>query len=120
MGGKTHFKDEEFRKTTSGLLNVFLQEPLHRVSVGDVVWGTPNPLVKLGNAIRPEEDRVPEDKFGFFVGKNASSRGVLRALTGTTDWRDVGRVLSFNGEDRLSFWRDAEGDKCNELRSVWN
>ena len=140
VGPQMRWRKMEDRKTFSGMLRVLNQKAFAevrsvllashffvkslkahhacflQVSVGDVVWGYEHPLVILGNEVRDEDDKVPGDKYGFFVGKNGSSRGILRALTGTQDPMEVGRVLQFDGEERLDFWRDGQGDRCNEIR----
>ncbi len=77
-----------------------------------------NKLVQLGNGIRAEGEKLPSDQFGFFVGKNGSSRGVLRARTGISDFRQVGSLLGYNGEERLHFWREGDGQTCNEIRYI--
>ena len=35
--------------------------------VKEVVWGYDHPLIKLGNDVLPAEQKLPFDKFGFFV-----------------------------------------------------
>ena len=32
-----------------------------------MVWGYDHPLIKLGNDVLPAEQKLPFDKFGFFV-----------------------------------------------------
>ena len=39
----------------------------------------------------------------------------LRALTGLGDVRQLGQILSVDGDEKLSFWR---GDACNEIRGT--
>ena len=41
------------------------------LQVGDVIWGYDHPLIKLGNDVLPQEQKLPFNKFGFFV--NVSS-----------------------------------------------
>ena len=36
-------------------------------TVGDIMWGFDHPLIKLGNDVLPPEEKLPFDKFGFFI-----------------------------------------------------
>ena len=36
-------------------------------TVGDIVWGYDHPLIKLGNDVLPPAEKLPFNKFGFFV-----------------------------------------------------
>ena len=87
------------------LILIFLQ-------VGDVIWGYDHPLIKLGNDVLPQEQKLPFNKFGFFVNvssallcgphqhisethdtqKNGSTTGLFEAMTGVGDLNNVGQV----------------------------
>jgi len=75
--------------------------------------GIDHPLVKLANDILPEEKQLPTDKYGFFVGKNESTDGMLTMLTGKSDINRIGEIQKFNGKERLSVWN---GEACNKIR----
>ena len=63
-----------------------------------------------------QEKRLPTDKYGFFVGKNQSSDGMITMLTGKSNINKIGEIQSFDGKERLSVWNDDFGDTCNAIR----
>ena len=63
-----------------------------------------------------QEKRLPTDKYGFFVGKNESSDGMITMLTGKSNINKIGQIQSFDGKERLSVWNDDFGDTCNAIR----
>ena len=84
-------KQEVFNATTVNFLTfnwtALVQKPMHPqyfvcgqyfcsllfhsgstlTQVKEVVWGYDHPLIKLGNDVLPAEQKLPFDKFGFFV-----------------------------------------------------
>lgn len=116
MGGKMRFAGRLVRLALGSMLDILQQKPFVSVSVKDVVWGYDHPLIKLGNDILPPEEKLPFDQFGFFVGKNATAAsGLIRALTGIHDVRNVGQILSVDGKAALDIWN---GEQCNEIRGT--
>ena len=63
-----------------------------------------------------QEKRLPTDKYGFFVGKNQSSDGMITMLTGKSNINKIGQIQSFDGKERLLVWNDDFGDTCNAIR----
>lgn len=95
------------------MLEILKQTIISPYKVKDVLWGVDHPLVKLANDILPEEKRLPTDMYGFFVGKNQSTDGILTMRTGKSDIQRIGEILALDGKDRLSKWN---GDECNKIR----
>ena len=60
-----------------------------------------------------QEKQLPTDKYGFFVGKNESTDGMLTMMTGKSDINRIGEIQKFNGKERLSVWN---GEACNKIR----
>nr|CAD7197008.1 unnamed protein product [Timema douglasi] len=59
-------------------------------------------------------ERVSEDifKFSFFGMQNGSLSSQFRVKRGIKNITDIGRVVEFNGQKKLSSW---SGEKCNEI-----
>ena len=47
--------------------------------MGDIIWGYDHPLIKLGNDVLPKEQRLPFNKFGFFV--DVSSPNIFTVIS---------------------------------------
>jgi len=103
------------QQALSSMLGILKQKVFNSTTVGDIVWGFDHPLIKLGNDVLPPEQKLPFDKFGFFVNKNNSLEGVFEAKTGSEDIKEVGKVISFQGKTKLDFWSSEE---CNEIRGT--
>ena len=58
------------RNTINSLLDVLKQKSYQTLLVRHLIWGTKNPLIKLGRDIKPKSDptRYPYEKYGIFVG----------------------------------------------------
>jgi len=97
------------------MLEILKQEVFNATSVKEVVWGYDHPLIKLGNDVLPAEQKLPFDKFGFFVNKNGSTSAVWEAMTGVNDVYNVGQVISFDGKTELDFW---ESEECNRIHGT--
>jgi hypothetical protein len=50
-----------------------------------------------------------------FSQKNGTAPGMLRAITGIHNVRDVGQILSFAGKSELKHWKT---DECNQIRGT--
>lgn len=61
-----------------------------------------------------ESEKVPMDKFGWFYKRNGTSwsDGDLLMETGTTDVNHLGRIVTWNGNNRT----EAYEGKCGEVR----
>lgn len=51
----------------SSMLEVLKEQPFVSRSVRDLMWGYEDPLLKIAKDILPPGQRLPYDKFGFFV-----------------------------------------------------
>lgn len=109
------FAGKLVQQALSQMLGILKQEAFNSTTVGDMVWGYDHPLIKLGNDVLPPEKKLPFDKFGYFVDKNNSLEGEYLALTGADDVSKVGKVLSYQGKQKLDFWTSEE---CNEIKGT--
>ena len=99
----------------SSMLEILRQDVFNSTTVRDVIWGYDHPLIKLGNDVLPQEQKLPFNKFGFFVNKNHSLSGFWETMTGIDKVRDVARVISYENKDKLDFWSD---DACNAIKGT--
>jgi len=87
-------------------------------SVQDITWGYQHPLVDMANLILPPEQRLPP-LYGYFYGKNESSDGEFRVLTGAGDVSKLGSILAFNNQSRLSTWANGSAEaECNAIKGT--
>lgn len=101
------------RLAMSSMLNVLNQETITVKSVRDLLWGYEDSLFKLAKDVMPPENVVPHDKFGLFVGKNASAAdGVFTVNTGRDSMTNYAHIDNWNGMTSLPFWRS---EQCNRI-----
>ena len=96
------------------MLEILKQTPFVELTVSDILWGYENSLIQLAKGIFPEDKAYPFEKFGLFAGKNDTYPGILTTMTGQSSVEDVGRVVSWNGETKLDFWKD----ECNQIKGT--
>ncbi|KAF0308605.1 Lysosome membrane protein 2 [Amphibalanus amphitrite] len=65
---KVRYEKDTMRQTTSGLLEVLEEYPIIVRSVHELVFGYPDPLVKLAKNVQPPGQSLPYESFGYFVG----------------------------------------------------
>ncbi|KAJ6635575.1 Sensory neuron membrane protein 1 [Pseudolycoriella hygida] len=54
-------------------------------------------------------------KYSLFGAVNGSGIGIYKVFRGIKNYRDVGRVISFNDETEMSVWG---GDECNQYKGT--
>ncbi|CAB1447869.1 unnamed protein product [Pleuronectes platessa] len=80
-------------------------------TVGELLWGYEDPLLKALHFIKPELDVV----FGLFYKSNASNDGDYVFFTGQQNYKDFSRVDTWNGESSLNWWTS---DECNMINGT--
>ncbi|KAK3857753.1 hypothetical protein Pcinc_036012 [Petrolisthes cinctipes] len=97
----------------SSMLEVLKEKPFVTRSVKDLMWGYEDPLLKIAKDILPPGQRLPYDRFGFFVERNGSTDGLLNVFTGEDgDMSRYTLIDTFNHQHKLNYWLD---DSCNAL-----
>lgn len=109
------FASKVLRSVLGTTFEVLHQKPFAKLSIKDIMWGYENPLVKIGNDILPEEQRLPSNKFGLLVGKNGSAETILRVKTGKGNIQDVGSITAWNNQSKLPMWN---GESCNAIKGT--
>lgn len=68
-------------------------------SINELLWGYEDKLLKKVSSFKKVET-----EFGFMLNKNGSHDGEFVYYTGEADYMDYGRVDTWKGESKLSFW----------------
>lgn len=80
-------------------------------TVGELLWGYEDGLLKALKVLRPDLD----DVFGLFYKNNASNDGEYVFFTGQQNSRDFSRVDTWKGESSLNWWTS---DECNMINGT--
>ncbi|XP_076613710.1 lysosome membrane protein 2c [Chaetodon auriga] len=80
-------------------------------TVGELLWGYEDGLLKALKTVRPDLDAV----FGLFYKSNASNDGEYVFYTGQQNYKDFARVDTWNGESSLNWWTS---DECNMINGT--
>ncbi|XP_028038249.1 scavenger receptor class B member 1 isoform X1 [Bombyx mandarina] len=100
------------RLAMASIMDILKIKPFVEVSVGQLLWGYEDPLLKLAKDVVPKEQKLPYEEFGLFYGKNGTSPDVVTMFTGATDMTRYGIVDRYNMRDRLPHWTT---DQCNSV-----
>ncbi|XP_024868654.1 scavenger receptor class B member 1 [Temnothorax curvispinosus] len=98
------------RLAMASIMDILKIKPFVEVSVGQLLWGYDDPLLKLAKDVVPKEQKLPYDQFGLLYGKNATGSDLYTIFTGTTDITKFGLMDRWNGKDALGFWTTQECD----------
>ncbi|XP_008288226.1 lysosome membrane protein 2c [Stegastes partitus] len=80
-------------------------------TVGELLWGYEDGLLKALKTIHPDLD----DVFGLFYKSNASNDGEYVFFTGQQNYKDFARVDTWNGKSSLDWWTS---DECNMINGT--
>ncbi|XP_076139640.1 lysosome membrane protein 2 isoform X1 [Alosa pseudoharengus] len=69
-------------------------------TVSELLWGYEDPLLKKVSALKKDVEK----DFGFMINKNGSHDGEFVYLTGEEDYLDYGRVDTWKGQRKLTYW----------------
>lgn len=96
----------------ASIMDILKIKPFVQVSVGQLLWGYEDPLLKLAKDVVPKEQKLPYEEFGLLYGKNGTSSDRVTVNTGVDDIRRYGIIDNFNGRTHLPHWTT---DACNTL-----
>ncbi|XP_048487843.1 scavenger receptor class B member 1 isoform X2 [Plutella xylostella] len=100
------------RLAMASIMDILKIKPFVEVSVGQLLWGYEDPLLKLAKDVVPKEQKLPYEEFGLLYGKNGTSSDVVTMHTGASDMMKYGIVDRFNMRDKLPHWTT---DQCNSI-----
>ncbi|XP_041666404.1 lysosome membrane protein 2-like isoform X2 [Cheilinus undulatus] len=78
-------------------------------SVDELLWGYEDPLLARVAPTNPEVEKI----FGLMYKKNNSNNGEFVYHTGQQNYMDYGRVETWKGESKLSFWTSDQSNTIN-------
>lgn len=98
------------RLAMASILDILKIKPFVEVSVGQLLWGYEDPLLKLAKDVVPKEQKLPYDQFGLLYGKNGTSSDNYTIFTGQSDITKYGMLEKWNGKGNLGHWKTPECD----------
>lgn len=57
--------------------------------------------------------KINNTTFHSIQRNGSTAQGLLRAKTGIVDVNEIGQLVSFNGNDKLKFWKEGT---CNDIK----
>ncbi|KAF5284247.1 hypothetical protein FQR65_LT00247 [Abscondita terminalis] len=100
------------RLAMASIMDILKIKPFVEVSVGQLLWGYEDPLLKLAKDVVPKEQKLPYEEFGLMYNKNGTSKDNVTVFTGASDITKFGLIDTFNGETHLTHWTN---EQCNSL-----
>lgn len=61
----------------ASIMDILKIKPFVEVSVGQLLWGYEDPLLKLAKDVVPKEQKLPYEEFGVMYGKNSTSPVII-------------------------------------------
>ncbi|XP_055707249.1 scavenger receptor class B member 1 isoform X1 [Phlebotomus papatasi] len=100
------------RLAMASIMDILKIKPFVEVSVGQLLWGYEDPLLKLAKDVVPKEQKLPYEEFGLMYGKNSTSRDRVTIWSGVDDIGRYGIIDKYNGFSHLPHWSE---ERCNRL-----
>lgn len=98
------------RLAMASIMDILRIKPFVEVSIGQLLWGYEDPLLKLAKDVVPKEQKLPYDQFGLLYGKNATMPDWYTIFTGQRDVSKYGILDKWNGKGSLGHWTTPECD----------
>ncbi|KAJ8683686.1 hypothetical protein QAD02_019478 [Eretmocerus hayati] len=92
------------RLAMASIMDILKIKPFVEVSVGQLLWGYEDPLLKLAKDVVPKDQTLPYDQFGLMYGKNGTTNDNYTIFTGASDITKYGLLDKWNGKDGLGHW----------------
>lgn len=88
----------------ASIMDILKIKPFVEVSVGQLLWGYDDPLLKLAKDVVPKEQMLPYDQFGLLYGKNGTTADAYTIFAGQSDVTKYGMLDKWNGKSGLGHW----------------
>lgn len=99
------------RLAMASIMDILKIKPFVEVSVGQLLWGYDDPLLKLAkDVVSKDQQTLPYDQFGLMYGKNGTAQDVYTIFTGQEDITKYGMFESWNGKKALGHWTTSHCD----------
>ncbi|KAK2583551.1 hypothetical protein KPH14_009505 [Odynerus spinipes] len=92
------------RLAMASIMDTLKIKPFVEVSIGQLLWGYEDPLLKLAKDVVPKEQKLPYDQFGLLYGKNGTQTDSYTIFTGDGDVTKYGLLDKWNGKKGLGHW----------------
>lgn len=92
------------RLAMASIMDILKVKPFVEVSVGQLLWGYEDPLLKLAKDVVPKEQTLPYDQFGLMYRKNGTAADNYTVFTGQNDITKYGMLEKWNGKKGLGHW----------------
>uniref|UniRef100_A0A2M4BKE1 Scavenger receptor class B member 1 n=1 Tax=Anopheles marajoara TaxID=58244 RepID=A0A2M4BKE1_9DIPT len=103
------------RLAMASIMDILKIKPFVEVSVGQLLWGYEDPLLKLAKDVVPKEQKLPYEEFGLMYGKNSTSKDTVTVWTGVDDITQYGIIDKYNGRSHQTHWLS---EQCNRLNGT--
>ncbi|KAG2465803.1 SCRB2 protein, partial [Polypterus senegalus] len=91
------------------MMNVYGVEVFATHTVHELLWGFKDPLLSKLHYVKPEVDEY----FGLMYKKNGTSDGDFVFKSGEDDYKDFGKIFTWNGQSTLKWWSSNESNMIN-------
>uniref|UniRef100_U5ET11 Scavenger receptor class B member 1 n=1 Tax=Corethrella appendiculata TaxID=1370023 RepID=U5ET11_9DIPT len=103
------------RLAMASIMDILKIKPFVEVSVGQLLWGYEDPLLKLAKDVVPKEQKLPYEEFGLMYGKNSTSQDRVTIWSGVNDIAQYGIINQYNGRTHQTHWLT---EQCNRLNGT--
>ncbi|XP_076255610.1 epithelial membrane protein isoform X1 [Rhynchophorus ferrugineus] len=100
------------RLAMASIMDILKIKPFVEVSVGQLLWGYEDPLLKLAKDVVPKEQKLPYEEFGLLYNKNGTTKDTITMFTGADNITMHGLIDTFNGMHKLPHYTE---DRCNDI-----
>lgn len=100
------------RLAMASIMDILKVRPFVEVSVGQLLWGYEDPLLKLAKDVVTKDQKLPYEEFGLMVGKNGTGNDIFTVFSGIGDITRMNLLQSFNGKTNLGHYKT---DECNRI-----
>ena len=98
------------RLAIASIMDILNIKPFVEVSIGQLLWGYEDPLLRLAKDVVSKDQKLPYDQFGLLYGKNGTTPDWYTIYTGQEDIGKYGILDKWNGKSSLGHWTTAECD----------
>ncbi|XP_014213612.1 scavenger receptor class B member 1 [Copidosoma floridanum] len=98
------------RLAMASIMDILKIKPFVEVSVGQLLWGYEDPLLKLAKDVVPTDQKLPYEQFGLLYGKNGTGKDNFTIFTGVMDITKYGLLDRWNGKAGLGHWTTTHCD----------
>ncbi|KAL7288548.1 hypothetical protein TKK_0017290 [Trichogramma kaykai] len=97
------------RLAMASIMDILKIKPFVEVTVGQLLWGYEDSLLKLAKDVVPDQ-KLPYEQFGLFYEKNGTSKDNYTIFTGKNDITHYGLLDNWNGKNFFGHWNSPQCD----------